>query len=80
MGIILELANESNAKLLADLVLFDSFKDKVKPIDGIPQSGWYATMDRKISIRAGWNTKMGLDILRKVLISIFIPGVVYDSN
>lgn len=50
MGIILELANESNAKLLADLVLFDSFKDKVKPIDGIPQSGWYATMDRKISI------------------------------
>ena len=35
-------------------------------------------MDRKVSIKAGWNTKMGLDIQRKVLISIIMSGVIND--
>jgi len=35
-------------------------------------------MDPKVSIEAGWNTKMGLDIQRKVLISTFMSVVIYD--
>ena len=35
-------------------------------------------MDPKVSIEAGWDTKMGLDIQRKVLISTFMSVVIYD--
>ena len=37
-------------------------------------------MDPKVSIEAGWDTKMGLDIQRKVLICTFMSGVIYDQN
>ena len=35
-------------------------------------------MDPKVSIEAGWNTKMDLDIQRKVLINTLMSGVIYE--